>query len=174
VYDLSAKDAATGAPVSQFAAPPTLTLKYTPVTGVTPQIYYLDPVNGPTPVASTVDAVAGTVSAQLAHFSPYVAGSAPLLSGTAGNDSARFFYNVLLGRLQLDFANPATEDKEVDKTALAVTIDLGGGDDVLTIENLGDFKGALAIVGGSGKKRSSPRAPTRRGRSRARAQASCG
>src|SRR6478672_4461877 len=55
VYQLTAQDAATGTPITQFAAPATLTIHYQPVAGVTPQIYYLDPVNGPTPMASTVD-----------------------------------------------------------------------------------------------------------------------
>src|SRR5207247_10998994 len=75
VYQLSAQDAATGAPVTEFSAPPTLTIHYEQVPGVTAQIYYLDPVNGPTPIASSVDAENQTISAQLPHFSDYVVAS---------------------------------------------------------------------------------------------------
>jgi hypothetical protein len=71
-FDLEAWDARTGEALHTFAARPTLTL-HVGVFGLAPVIAYVDPVTGVLPVASRYDASAGTVSAELAHFSVYAA-----------------------------------------------------------------------------------------------------
>ncbi|HEY4313922.1 MAG TPA: matrixin family metalloprotease, partial [Actinomycetes bacterium] len=72
VYDLTAYAASTGTPIEHFATAPRLTLAVGPDAGAS-SIYYLDPAAGLQAIASTVDAAAGTVSADLPHFSAYVA-----------------------------------------------------------------------------------------------------
>ncbi|HET7129920.1 MAG TPA: hypothetical protein VFJ93_12675, partial [Gaiellaceae bacterium] len=75
VYDLTAVDTATGSAVSTFAAAPVLTIHYDPNGPAPSSIFYLDPVNGPVAIASTVDTVNHTISAALPHFSAYAAGN---------------------------------------------------------------------------------------------------
>ena len=82
VYDLTATDSATGATISHFAGSPLLTISYDPSKPTPTAIYYLDPVNGPTPLPSTVDTAHHTITAALPHFSPYVAGSPAVVSLT--------------------------------------------------------------------------------------------
>src|SRR6185503_17197095 len=74
VYDLIAVDATTFERITTFTSAPTLTINYDPAKPTPTSIYYVDPVNGPVAIASTVDTAAHTVTAQLAHFSLYVAG----------------------------------------------------------------------------------------------------
>ncbi len=69
-YDLKAVDA-SGALVETFATAPVLTLHYDTAKPAPSSIYYVDPVNGSTPIASSVDASAHTISAALHHFSVY-------------------------------------------------------------------------------------------------------
>jgi hypothetical protein len=68
-YDLVALDASTGAKIEKSNSPPVLT-----VAGSKPgsQVYYLDPVRGPQPIASSYDRARGAVSAGLPHSSTYV------------------------------------------------------------------------------------------------------
>ena len=75
VYDLSAVDTATGDTISHFSGSPVLTISYDPSKPAPTAIYYLDPVNGPVALPSTVDTVHHTISAALPHFSNYVAAS---------------------------------------------------------------------------------------------------
>ena len=72
-YDLKAVDA-SGAAVETFAVSPVLTIAYDPSQPAPSTIYYVDPVNGLTPVPSTVDPAAHTISAALQHFSDYTTG----------------------------------------------------------------------------------------------------
>ena len=67
-YDLKAVDA-SGNEIHTFAIDPVLTISYagTPPTGID----YVDPVNGPQQISSTVDAAAHTISATLPHFSTF-------------------------------------------------------------------------------------------------------
>ena len=74
VYDLIAVDATTFERITTFTSAPTLTINYDPAKPTPTSIYYVDPVNGPVAIASTVDTAAHTVTAQLPHFSLYVAG----------------------------------------------------------------------------------------------------
>ncbi len=76
VYDLKATDTASGATISHFAGSPVLTISYDPSKPTPTAIYYLDPVNGPVALPSTVDTVNHTITAALPHFSQYVAGAA--------------------------------------------------------------------------------------------------
>ncbi|HWF26656.1 MAG TPA: hypothetical protein VG275_14465, partial [Solirubrobacteraceae bacterium] len=68
-YDLLAINASTGAKIEQFNSPPILS-----VAGSAPgsQVYYVDPVNGLVPIASSYAGTSGIVSAGLPHFSTYV------------------------------------------------------------------------------------------------------
>ena len=75
-YDLTALDTTTGATISHFSGSPVLTISYDPSAPTPTAIYYLDPVNGPVALPSTVDTVHHTISAALPHFSTYIAGSA--------------------------------------------------------------------------------------------------
>ncbi|HVM56368.1 MAG TPA: hypothetical protein VMT74_02815, partial [Gaiellaceae bacterium] len=74
-YDLTATDTTTGATISHFSGSPVLTISYDPSAPTPTAIYYLDPVNGPVALPSTVDTVNHTISAALPHFSTYIAGS---------------------------------------------------------------------------------------------------
>ena len=74
VFDLIAVDATTFDRVTTFASAPTLTVSYDPSKPAPTSIYYVDPVNGPVAIPSTVDETAHTITAQLPHFSLYVAG----------------------------------------------------------------------------------------------------
>ena len=58
VYHLTATDTTTGAPVSNFAGSPVLTISYDPNGPVPTAIYYLDPSGTPVALPSTVDTVA--------------------------------------------------------------------------------------------------------------------
>ena len=78
IYDLSAVDTATGDTISHFSGSPVLTISYDPSKPTPTAIYYLDPVNGPVALPSTVDTVQHTITAALPHFSMYFAGSADL------------------------------------------------------------------------------------------------
>src|SRR5262249_47337562 len=147
--ELTARDVTSGTSVDQFASPPTLTLHYTPMEGVTPQIYYLDPVNGPTPIASTVDPEAMTVSAQLPHFSTYVAGTLPIPTGTDDDDTGTPRYDAASKNIVLEFAGTSSVGKNADVGGgILLPVTLGKGDDTLTIGDLGPFSGKLAIFGG--------------------------
>src|SRR5204863_105172 len=75
VFDLIAVDATTFERITTFASSPTLTLSYDPSKPTPASIYYVDPVNGALPVDSTVDTTAHTITAQLPHFSLWVAGN---------------------------------------------------------------------------------------------------
>ena len=76
VYDLQAWDAVTGDEVHTFAVAPTLSVQVGGL-GAAGSIWYVDPVDGPTRIASS--SADGVVSAALPHFSPYVVGTS---SGT--------------------------------------------------------------------------------------------
>ena len=76
VYDLQAWDAVTGDAVHTFAVAPTLSVQVGGL-GAAGSIWYVDPVDGPTRIASS--SADGVVSAALPHFSPYVVGTS---SGT--------------------------------------------------------------------------------------------
>ena len=76
VYNLTAVDTTTGATISHFSGSPVLTIAYDPSKPTPTAIYYLDPVNGPVALPSTVDTVHHTITAALPHFSAYIAGSA--------------------------------------------------------------------------------------------------
>ncbi len=82
VYDLTATDSASGATISHFTGSPVLTISYDPSARTPTAIYYLDPVNGPVAIPSTVDTVHHTISAALPHFSAYVAGAPAVVSLT--------------------------------------------------------------------------------------------
>ncbi len=84
VFDLSAIDTATGELVTTFAGGmPTLTIHYNP-NGLTPSsIYYLAPDGTAVAIPSTVDRAAHTISAQLPHFSSYMAADAVTVSPAA-------------------------------------------------------------------------------------------
>ncbi|HEY5057558.1 MAG TPA: hypothetical protein VII51_00960, partial [Gaiellaceae bacterium] len=73
VYDLTATDTSNGAVISHFSGTPVLTISYDPTKPTPTAIYYLDPVNGPVALASTVDTADHTISAALPHFSAYAA-----------------------------------------------------------------------------------------------------
>ncbi len=75
VYDLVAVDSTTFDRVTTFGSSPTLTIAYDPSKPAPTAIYYIDPVNGPVALPSTVDTTAHTISAPLTHFSLYVAGN---------------------------------------------------------------------------------------------------
>jgi len=152
VYALSAHDVTTGTSVEQFIAPPTLTLHYTAIDGVTPQIYYLDPMNGPTPIESTVDPATQTVSAHLAHFSDYLVGPAPTFQGTDQSDIATLKYQSSNNRLVLVFTGGPGVNQETDVTSTIVTINMKDGSDTLTIGDLGPFIGKLNLIGATGIK----------------------
>ena len=62
VYNLTATDTATGATISHFSGSPVLTISYDPSKPTPTAIYYLDPVNGPVALPSTVDTVHHTIT----------------------------------------------------------------------------------------------------------------
>ncbi|HMC71750.1 MAG TPA: hypothetical protein VKJ07_21510, partial [Mycobacteriales bacterium] len=72
IYDLHAYDATTGALISTFNIAPRLQIAVGPLASAS-SIYYLDPANGPQLIAS--DSVGGAVTADLPHFSSYLAGT---------------------------------------------------------------------------------------------------
>ena len=72
-YQLSAVDSVAGQTIDHFAVPPQLTLRYTPGAGSAPTIYYLPTSGVPEALSTTANAVAGTVTADLPHFSLYAA-----------------------------------------------------------------------------------------------------
>ena len=75
VYDFTATDLTTGSSIHYFHGSPVVTIAYDPSKPTPTAIYYLDPVNGPVAIPSTVDTANHTISAALPHFSSYVAAS---------------------------------------------------------------------------------------------------
>ncbi|MGZ4363246.1 MAG: hypothetical protein ACXVFF_13510, partial [Gaiellaceae bacterium] len=155
VYDLHAQDVTSGTPVSTFSAPPTLTIHYNAVPGVTPQIYYLDPVNGPTPISSTVDLANQTISAQLPHFSDYVVATGSdtdlILTTTSGDDALILTTDpAFAGHMLLYSTNGAINDYSfATPTTLAIHMD--SGNDSIVLQSLGTLVGTnLTIDGGDG------------------------
>ena len=73
-YELSAVDAVTGAVVSTFIVAPRLQIHYSPIGGAIPSIFFVGDA-APQEIASTVDQTTHTVTADLPHFSLYVAGA---------------------------------------------------------------------------------------------------
>ena len=119
-YDLKAVDA-SGATVETFAVPPVLTITYDPSGPAPSTIYYVDPVNGLTPVSSTVDPVLHTISAALQHFSDYTTGdkvtttlSAIPPAGTAGTP-------IIVTAHVVDTSNTAVSNAQVIFTPQART-----------------------------------------------------
>ena len=73
VYDLHAYDARTGELIETFLVAPELTIFVGRGLTLAPSIAYIDPVSGAETMVSSYDAVAGTVTARLPHFSHYTA-----------------------------------------------------------------------------------------------------
>ena len=145
----------SGAPISTFASPATLTIQYTPAEGVTPQIYYLDPVNGPTAVATTVNLADHTVSAQIPHFSEWVVGpGAPdslVLTGTDGADDVVLSVDPSnSSRMLLHSTNGSLDDYSFDAPSTSLSISLGAGDDSITLASFtAGFGASITIDGGA-------------------------
>ena len=125
-----------------------LTIHYDPAGPAPTSIYYLDPVNGPTKIAGTIDLVAHTISAALPHFSDYVAGDDPPIDGTTGADTFTLLWD---GTNMVLHPTSGTDTTVAAGQHDAVTVHLLAGDDhlSLTIGDLGAYDGALTIDGGA-------------------------
>ena len=88
VYDLTAVDTRPATTISHFSGSPVLTISYDPSKPTPTAIYYLDPVNGPVALPSTVDTVHHTITAALPHFSTYFAGLRDLAPRAGAADRA--------------------------------------------------------------------------------------
>ena len=139
--------AGDGSAVDTFAAAPVLTIHYDPNGPVPSAIYYLDPVNGPTRIAGTVDTVAHTISAPLPHFSDYVAGDPLLTASKQALPGSTLTYDGT--NMILTYAD-ATTDMVAAAPGDAVTVQLSSSADTLAIGTLGSYTGPLTINGGAG------------------------
>ncbi|MEN0072515.1 MAG: hypothetical protein AAGC63_16170, partial [Propionicimonas sp.] len=74
VYDLTARDAATGQAITHFAVAPRLTIQVS-TAAATAVIYYIDESGAVQQQPTRYDAAAGVLVADLPHFSNYAAGS---------------------------------------------------------------------------------------------------
>ena len=120
VFELTAHDAATGELIETFLIDPQLTIHVGAGLAIAPRITYVDPVTGPEALASTYDAVAGTVTASLAHFSAYTSTFAP--------------------ESTMPSAWTITLSGGVD----VVTVSISGGNVVVTIDDLAPLTRAIA------------------------------
>ncbi|MFN2609284.1 MAG: hypothetical protein ABR507_00180, partial [Actinomycetota bacterium] len=143
VYRLTAVEAPTLAHVTHFDAPLTLTISYNPSALVPPVIYYLDPLHGPVALATSVNATTHTVSAQLTHFSDYVAADPPLNS-THTPTIATLSYD---GTQMILTYNDATTTTVLAAPTDPVTVTLSTGKDRLTIGDISLYLGNLVIDG---------------------------
>ena len=134
--------AGDGSQVDTFASAPILTVHYDP-NGPTPSaIYYLDPVNGPTRIAGTVDTAAHTISAPLPHFSDYVPGDPTLNAGSHTN--LALVYTG--GNIELHDGATVVDTQPAAATD-ATSINFGAAGTTLTLtgSNLTGYTGPITV-----------------------------
>ncbi len=162
VFSLTAIDTANGSLIKTFAGAPLLTITYD-ANGPTPTaIYYIDPSGTATPLASTVDPAAHTISAALPHFSDFVAAApTPTVTwvGTTGGDwntASRWstgavpqatddvFIGLSAGQVVTISSGTVTVNTLTCDCALTVNSGV-----TLTLGNASQINGTLTLAGGT-------------------------
>src|SRR3954453_19279151 len=162
--DLLAYDAVTGELIPTFLLAPVLILPIAPGAAVA-GIAYFGPDGSAHALASVIDVAHRTVSAAVPHFSPFgTTGNGGDLTTPAGPPRDVLVLSAPPGHLLLHSSNNTFDDLSFAPPSGTLLIDLGGGDDDITIEDISAVTLIAPVIrGGRGPKRHYLKGPRQRG-----------